>query len=239
MQEFKIFYYKTLSSTNEKCKNLISKGYRSAVVVADQQKKGRGRFGRKWNSEFGGLYATLLLKEEDFSRIKYLTLIVAVSVVKAIQEISKLKAKVKWPNDVLIENKKICGILTETVFGKENYALIGIGVNVNQNFFPKNLINKATSLKIVTNKIYDNKKFIKIILKNFNSLYKFYNKKDSKKIIDIWKKYSHTLGKNVKATTLRGTYTGKAVNIDEECNLILKLSGGKFKKIVEGDISVI
>tara|TARA_Y100000310_G_C20702467_1_gene831164 strand:- start:5135 stop:5863 length:729 start_codon:yes stop_codon:yes gene_type:complete len=237
---FEFYHFNTLSSTNDKAKILIKGGKYNIVVVAEKQKKGRGKFNRGWSSELGGLYMTIALKEDDLDNVRYLTFIAAVSVAKTIKKITKLNAQVKWPNDVLIDDKKVCGILTETITNKNNnYALIGIGVNVNQKKFGKNLIKKTTSLKLETNKNYDIKKLSKAIIKEFNSLYKYYTNKKYTEIIKIWKKYSHTLGRKIRAKTLSGTYVGEAVDVDSDCNLMLKLSNGKLKKIVEGDIFVV
>ena len=236
---FKFYNFKTLSSTNDKARELAKNRKYNLVVTAEKQKRGRGRFGRKWSSGLGGLYMTVLLKEENLDNVRYLTFIAGVSVAKTIKKFTNLNAKVKWPNDVLINNKKICGILTETVTGKENYALVGIGVNVNQEKFSKDVIKIATSLKIETNKNFNIKNISKIIIKNFNSLYKYYNGEKYNKIISVWKKYSHTLGKKIRAETLSGNFIGNAVDVDDNCNLILRLNSGRLKKIVEGDIFVV
>lgn len=236
---FKVYNFKTLSSTNDKTRYFADKGQNKLVVIAEKQLKGRGRFGRKWNSEPGGLYMTILLKVNDIEKVRYLTFIAAVSVVRAIKKISNLNSKVKWPNDVIANNKKICGILTESISSKKYYVLIGIGLNVNQKKFNKNIENIATSLKIETNKNYNIKELSRKILKEFTSIYDYYNKKNYNKIINIWKKYSHTLEKKIKAKTLTGVYIGKAVDVDNNCNLILKLKNGKIKKIMEGDIFIV
>ena len=233
---FEFCHFKTLSSTNDKAKDLAGKGKYNLVVTANKQIKGKGRFNRKWSSGFGGLYMTIVLKENYLDKVRYLTFIAAVSVAKSIRKITKLNAQVKWPNDVLIDDRKVCGILTKNVSGNENYALVGIGVNVNQYNFPKNLIKIATSLKIENNKNYNIKNISKIIIKEFNSLYSYYDKEKYNKIINIWKKYSHTLGRKIRAETLSGNYIGEAVDVDGNCNLILKLKNGKLKKIIEGDI---
>jgi len=141
-------------------------------------------------------------------------------------------------NDVLINGKKICGILTETTAGKENYSFVGIGLNVNQKKFPKSVSGKTTSLAMEKNLEYNIKKISYMIIMEFNKLYYHYNKNDYSKIINEWKKNSHTLGKKVKVKMMNKTYTGKAVDVDKDCNLILKLNNGKMKKIVEGDIFV-
>ena len=236
---FKFYHFKTLNSTNDKAKEFCKKGKYNLVVTTEKQEKGRGRFGRKWVSELGGLYITLLLKEKNLDNVKYLTLIASVAVAKTINKITKLNALVKWPNDVLINDKKICGILTETVSGKNNYALVGIGLNVNNKKFSKSIVKKTTSLSLETNKNYNLNIILKTIINNFNSLYKYYNKKNYEKIINIWKEYSHTLGRKLKVNTLKKIYIGKAIDIDNNCNLILKLSNGKIKKIVEGDIFIV
>jgi len=242
MSKFRFYYFKTISSTNDKAKSLAN-NQNNLVVVAEKQSKGRGRFERKWSSGSGGLFMTILLKEKDLDNVKYLTFIAAVSVAKTIKKISKLNGKVKWPNDVLINDKKICGILTETISGKENFALVGIGLNINQKNFNQNISNIATSLKIETNRNYNIKKITNEItnevIQEFNSLHQYYNNKKYNKIINIWKKYSYTLGKKIKAKTLSGEYIGKAVDIDKDCNLILKLKSGKRKKIIEGDILIV
>lgn len=236
MPDFKFYNFGTVSSTNDKAKDLVRKGRNNFVVIASKQEKGRGRFGRKWSSAIGGLYMTIVLKEKNLDKVRYLTLIAAVSVAKTIIKSSNLKAQVKWPNDVLLDGKKVCGILTETISGKENYAMVGIGLNVNQKNFLRNIAEKATSLRMETNKNFNIKKISKLIIKEFNNLHNYYKNKNYKKIISVWKNYSHTLGKKVKAKTLSGSYIGEAVDIDDNCNLILKLSNGKKKKIVEGDI---
>ena len=237
--DFKFCYFDVLSSTNDKAREFAKEGKCSLVVVAGRQKKGRGRFGREWNSQEGGLYMTILLHVKDIDKSRYLTFIAAVSVARAVREISGLDAKVKWPNDVLVNGRKICGILTETVSGKKNSALVGIGLNANQKKFPRSIGNKATSLKIQANKNYGTKKISKLIIMEFNNLYSYYDKRIYGKIIEAWKKYSHTLGRMVKVKTLTENYTGKAVDVDEECNLILRLNDGTMKKIVEGDIFVV
>ena len=236
---FKFYKFGTLISTNDKAKEFSKKGVSNIVIVAEKQTKGKGRFNRKWISGLGGLYMTIVLKEKDLEKVKYLTLRASIAVAKSIIKLTNLKAKVKWPNDVLVNDKKICGILTETISGKENYALVGIGLNVNQSAFPKSIKKNSTSLRIKTNKQHNINKILKIIIKNFNSLNKYYKNKNYDMIINIWKKYSHTLGKKVKVKTLSGVYIGEAVDIDKNCNLILKLNNGEFKKIVEGDIFVV
>ncbi|MBI2135086.1 biotin--[acetyl-CoA-carboxylase] ligase [Candidatus Woesearchaeota archaeon] len=232
------YYFKILDSTNIKASEFAKKGNSNLAIVADKQTRGKGRFKRKWFSGPGGLYMTISLKVDDILRVKYLTFIAAVSVSKTIRNIAGLNALVKWPNDVLIDDRKICGILAETISGRENYALIGIGANINQKKFPKEIADKATSLFLKTNKRYNTKKISNLIIKEFNKLYSQYTKSNHEKIIAEWKRYSHTLGRKIKAKTMNNTYIGKAIDVDYDCNLILRLKNGKMQKITEGDIFI-
>lgn len=238
MRRLQIYNFETLSSTNDKAKEFAKQGKYNLVIIAKEQKKGRGRFGRKWISDYNGLCMTILLKEEDINKTKYLTFIAGISVARAIIDICSLNAKVKWPNDVLINDKKVCGILTETIHGKENYVLVGIGLNVNNKDFSKSISDKATSLALESNKEFGIKILLNRIIKNFIFLYRYYTNKNYVKIIDLWKKYSHTVGKRIKAKTLDGEFIGKAIDIDDECYLVLRLDNGEIKKIIEGDIFI-
>ncbi|MEK6949023.1 MAG: biotin--[acetyl-CoA-carboxylase] ligase [Nanoarchaeota archaeon] len=239
MPKFEFYNFESISSTNDKAREFAGKGQYNLVVTAKKQETGRGRFGREWSSEPGGLYMTMLLKEKHIDKVKYLTFIASIAVAKSIIDFCNLKAKVKWPNDVLVNDKKVCGILTETISGKENYALVGIGVNVNNNKFPASIKNKATSLKLETNKTYSLEMLSKKIIKHFSSLHSFYENENYEKIIELWKTYSHTLGKRIKAKTLNGDFAGKAIDIDDECNLVLRLDDRSVKKIIEADIFVV
>ena len=134
---YKIYHFKSLPSTQDKAKEFAKKGLSNVIIIADVQTRGRGRFKRKWYSSKGGLWMSILLKPSTIQNLQYLTFSAAVAVVKAIKKILNLNIKIKWPNDVHYNGKKLCGILTEGIFGKENHVVVGIGVNVNQNKFTK------------------------------------------------------------------------------------------------------
>lgn len=236
---FNFYHFKCLSSTNDKAKEIAAQGKGNTIIVSEKQTKGRGRFGRKWNSDIGGVYMTIVLKGHDLDKVSYLTFAASISVAKSIIGMCSLDAEVKWPNDVIINNKKVCGILAEIMSNKENFALVGIGVNVNNSKFPAELKDKATSLKIQAGKTFDLQALTKRIAKEFSLIYRDYANKNYEKIIDLWKKYSHTLGKKVIAHTINGDFIGNAVGIDNECRLILRLGNGKIKKITEADIFIV
>ena len=228
--------FKKLNSTNERAKLLAKKGFFDVVIVADEQTKGKGRFNRKWFSSKGGLYLSILLKEQDIGNVKYLTFISALSAVKSIEKITGLKAKIKWPNDIHFNGKKLCGILTETF--KEG-VVVGVGINTNQKKFNKQISNIATSIKIESNKTVDKEKLLNKCLEEFSLLYKQYKNRKYKKILALLKKNCDTIDREAKVKTLKKEFYGKAIDIDEECNLILRLKNSKIKKIVEGDVFVL
>jgi len=231
--------FKKINSTNEKAKDLARKGLFDVIIAADEQTKGKGRFNRKWFSSEGGLYFSILLKEKNVDKMKYLTFIAAVSVVKAISKVTKLKTKIKWPNDVHFNNKKLCGILTESVLGKENYVVVGVGMNVNQTKFHKSIKDITTSLKIQFKKPIDKNEILNQFLKEFSKLYSQYKNKKYKKILNEWKAWCDTIGKDVKVKTLSQNFYGKVIDVDKDCNLLIKLKNKKIKKIIEGDVFVV
>lgn len=235
----KIYHFKSLTSTQDKAKELAKKGMSNIVIVADTQTKGRGRFNRKWYSDKGGLWMSILLKPANVENMQYLTFTAAISIIKYIKKLTRLSTKIKWPNDVHYKGKKLCGILTESFLGKENYVIVGIGVNVNQVKFHYEIIDIATSLKILKKKTIDIKKLTQNIISEFFMLYNnYYNKNKFNKIINIWKKNCDTINKNVIVSTRTKKIGGKAIGVDNNCNLLLKMKNNKVVKITEGDINV-
>ncbi|OGC23675.1 biotin--[acetyl-CoA-carboxylase] ligase [candidate division WOR-1 bacterium RIFOXYB2_FULL_42_35] len=163
----KIIYYDQIDSTNDESKRLIKTGLlEGTVIIAKTQSQGRGKPGSSWFSAGGlGIYLSVIVKPfKNPNDLGSITLIGARAVVATIDKVAGLKAEIKVPNDVLLNGKKICGILVERVASGE--VVIGIGLNVNQqqNNFPQELKEKATSLKIVTGQDYDLTKVIEILL---------------------------------------------------------------------------
>jgi BirA family biotin operon repressor/biotin-[acetyl-CoA-carboxylase] ligase len=235
----KIHHFKSLTSTQDKAKEFASKGFSNVVIVADIQTKGRGRFKRKWHSSMDGLWMSILLKPKNIERLQYLTFIASISVVRSIKKISGLKTSIKWPNDVHYKAKKLCGILTEGIFGKENFVAVGIGLNVNQAEFPNEIKDIAASLRILKHRNFNVERVRQIILDEFFGLYSnHYNKNKFDEIAKIWKRYCDTIGKEVIATTKTRKINGRAIGIDKDCNLLVKLKNSKIAKVIEGDVTV-
>ena len=173
-----IQYFEELDSTNKKIDELARDGAEhGTVIVADKQTAGKGRRGRTWESPAGtNLYFSILLRPEiEVEKAPMLTLIMAYSVAKVLQEEWKLEVSIKWPNDLVISGKKICGILTEMVLDESQigHVVVGTGINVNVTEFPEELSDKATSLYLESKVIFDRKKLLDEVLKEF---WKQYNK---------------------------------------------------------------
>ena len=237
MPRYKIYHFKSLTSTQDKAKEFAKKGLSDIVIVADVQTRGRGRFKRKWHSSKNGLWVSILLKTNNVSKLPYITFIAAIAVVRSIKKIANLSTKIKWPNDVHYKSRKLCGILTEGVFGRNNFVIVGIGLNVNQTKFPNEIKNIATSLKMITKKSMSIRKIMNDIIDEFFGLYhNYYNNNKFNKIQKIWKKHSDTINKEVTIITRIKKINGKVIGIDEDCNLLLALKNKKTIKITEGDI---
>jgi len=228
---FDIRYFDKLDSTNTKAKSVLVD---NLVIVSKRQLKGKGRFSRKWSSSLGGLYFSICLRVDKIDIIGYYTFIAALSVFKAIKSIG-IKTTIKWPNDLLFDDKKVCGILSEGVIGKEKFIIVGIGVNTN-NKIPLSLNKKAISLCDIKNKEIKNKELLERILVYFEKYLKLVENKKYKKIRDDWKKNSF-LGSKVRVESIGKKYEGVAYDINSKLDLILGINGKKVK-IKEGDILV-
>ena len=207
----KIHHFKKVSSTNDVAKEIALKGERNFVVVADEQTKGKGRMGREWLSPIGGLYFSIVTKKNPL-----LPLISGVAVANSLKNFG-LYTEIKWPNDIMIKNKKISGILIE-VFNDS--AVVGVGVNIN-----KTPLKTATSIKDETGENISKNEVLNLILKSFG-------KYSEKNVIYEYKKLSSTIGRKVKIKTLKGDIEGKAIDVDEHGRLVLE-SG---ERIVSGDV---
>jgi BirA family biotin operon repressor/biotin-[acetyl-CoA-carboxylase] ligase len=237
----KIYYFKSIPSTNLFAKELIKeKAEEGTIVVADIQTKGRGRKDRSWYSPSGGLWFSLILYPNIQTQYAMLvTMTTSVSIVQAINELTGLSPVIKWPNDLLLEGKKICGILTEidAEMDRINYSVVGIGINVN-NYIEKELQDKASSI----NKIYNSKisrvKLLRLILKYFDNNYFKLCSRDYKYIRDLWFSYTDIIGRNVRLKGENTEFDGVVVDIDDTGCLIMKTKENKIR-VVSGDLEFI
>lgn len=242
----KIIFFESIGSTNTVALELAEKGApHGTAVIADSQSKGKGRLGRTWVSPpKKNIYMSVILRPEIESKdATLLTIMAAVSCAKGVMKSTGLKAEIKWPNDLMISNKKLGGILTEMKSDPDGivFAVIGIGINVNSKTtkdFPPDIHGIATSIKEELGKIQSRTFIIAEILKEMEHWYKVLLTEGRKPLFDEWKRLSSTLGKKVKVTAGDNVFTGVAEDIDKGGMLILRLPSGMLKKISSGDLTM-
>lgn len=235
----KILFLEEVDSTNNKAKQIALDSQDGDVVVSETQHSGRGRRGREWHSPKGGIYISFILKPNvSPERAPQITLLSSVALVETLNSMkSKMNAKIKWPNDILISGRKISGILTELSSDMEkiNYVVVGIGINLNTDL--EELPEKAASLKVEMGQEISVKLFLKSFFEHYDTVYQEYLDNGIDQIIEKWKKNSDTLGKNVKIIGINETYDGLAKDIDENGTLILKTKDKEIK-VYSGDVSL-
>ena len=223
--------------------NLIAKGMlgedptEGTVIAADIQTDGRGRLRRRWSSPQGGLWFSIILFPGiPPERGMILTMASSVAVYRAVKETCNIETVIKWPNDLLVNGKKVCGILTEldAEMDRINSAVIGIGVNVN-NELEEDLREIATSLKMETGSDVSRVPLLRSILIHLDDLYGSVRTGDHDKIREEWFEHSNIIGRRIEVTGPRGTIDGTVSDVDGSGCLILDTGGGT-KRIVAGDI---
>ncbi|WP_431731851.1 biotin--[acetyl-CoA-carboxylase] ligase [Bacillus timonensis] len=240
-----IHFEESVTSTQKIAHKLAYEGaVEGTLVVAEEQTTGRGRLDRTWYSpKHTGVWMSMILRPQiPPSQAPQLTLLAAVGVVQAIQEVTGLEPDIKWPNDILIHQKKIVGILTELQAETDriNSVIIGIGINVNQELsqFPENLHTIASSLAIEKGEKIDRAKLIQVILLKIEKLYKEYLQHGFKVVKLLWESYATSIGKQIIARTISGSIEGKAIGINEEGVLLLEDAAGTVHHIYSADIEL-
>ena len=239
----KIYYYELIDSTNDKAKEL-SWEQQGTVMVAEEQNNGKGRLGRQWISPRGkGIWMSVLLKPEvDPMKVSKLTLVAAAAIHKAFGNMG-ISSSIKWPNDIIINNKKVCGILTEMncELNLINYVVLGIGINVNfeKEDIPADLLDRATSLKIELDKDISRQKLFANILNEFEVLYKdFIENHNGEKTINICRENSILIGKEVQIIRGNDIKIGKAIDINIDGELVIEYENGEIENIYSGEVSI-
>jgi BirA family biotin operon repressor/biotin-[acetyl-CoA-carboxylase] ligase len=209
------------------------------MVISETQTIGKGRIQRKWFSPPGGIYFSLLIKPKiSPQEVFLLNYLFSLSVVEVFKQHYSVEATTKWPNDVIVKNKKICGILIESdiEIDKVNWCIVGVGININieKNFFVKHNL-KATSLSEIIKRKVDLTEFLILLFEKINKWFDVFNKKTYNKLISEWKKNSSTIGKKVKVITFNETIKSIALDISPTTGaLIIKTPTGT-QEILSGD----
>jgi BirA family biotin operon repressor/biotin-[acetyl-CoA-carboxylase] ligase len=233
-----IKYFKETESTNIIAREIAATVDEGTVVIAESQTAGRGRLGRKWISPEGGIWLSIILKPKiQPIHAPRITLLAGVSVARTIRCFGP-PAKIKWPNDILINGKKVCGILTEIMAEADliDYLIVGVGIdaNVDTESFPEDIRDSSTSLKKEIGDRINRVDFVRKLLEEFDGLYLEFQKEGFKSILEDWRNKSATIGEWVKITTQTRTIYGEAIGVDNEGALILETSDGNLEKIVAG-----
>lgn len=238
-----IYYFNTIDSTNIKAKEIAHNEREGTVLIAEEQTAGKGRLGRNWASPKGkGIWMSIILKPNvEPTKLPKITLIGAAAVHKALRNIG-VEAKIKWPNDILIDGKKVCGILTEMSgeLNMVNYVVMGIGINVNldEEDIPDELKNIATSLRLSTGRKINRKELAANILNEFEKLYiKFKEKDNIEEVLRICRENSVLLGEEVKVIRGDNIRIGKALDINDNGELVVKF-GDNVENIIAGEVSL-
>ena len=239
-----INYDEFVNSTNEVAKRLANSGCENGLVcIAEDQVGGKGRLARGWFSPYArGIWFSVVLKPPFMpSEASKCTLLAAVAVVRAIYGYTGVKAGIKWPNDILIDGKKLVGILTEmnAEFGHINYIVIGTGINISipATDLPEEIKNSAISLADATTMKINRAELLALVLKNMEEFYELALTEGFGPVLEEWRWWSVTLGKEVKVVAPNETYIGKALDIDDDGLLIVD-RGGETVKVIAGDVSI-
>jgi BirA family biotin operon repressor/biotin-[acetyl-CoA-carboxylase] ligase len=233
-RESKVIYYAKLASTMDAAKELARKGCPDfTTVIAGRQTSGRGRLDRQWSSEKGGLYFTMVLRPDLPPVLSFrVGFLASLTLARILNEMFGINVRVKWPNDLLVDECKICGILSELEAEADRVTFINIGIGLNVNNNPPPIEPAATSLKTILGVRVSQNDILSRYLDSFEAQMQATAYDD---VIERWKQFTVTLNRHVRVVTTREVYTGKAVDVDDTGALILKCSDGSLKTIRYGD----
>lgn len=235
----------TIDSTNNEAKKLAIDGSpEGTLVISEEQTMGRGRLGRNWVSpKHKGIWMSLILRPEiNPIQVSKITQVAAAAVCMALIDMG-IETLIKWPNDIVLNDKKVCGILTEMSgeLNRVNYVIVGIGINANidKDEFPEDLKPIASSLKIEIGNYIKRKELVRRILNNFEELYEeLINEETIKKSIEICKDNSALIGKEIKIIEKGKETRARALSLNEDGKLIVQYKDGKIDELISGEISV-
>jgi BirA family biotin operon repressor/biotin-[acetyl-CoA-carboxylase] ligase len=235
----KIIYYPTLSSTMDEARREAQRGAAEGmVIIAGEQTKGRGRLQREWLSPADNIALSIVLYP-DIKALPYLIMISSLAAVRGIEAVTDVKTQIKWPNDILINGKKVCGILVENEIkgNKAAFSIIGIGINISlrRENFPE-IAATAVSLDDEIDREVSRADIIRNILVEFERLYLALP--EGKTVYEAWRDRLATLGRRVVVTSGNDSFTGIAESVDENGTLLVRLSDGSLSRVVAGDVTL-
>ncbi len=244
---FDVHYFHTIDSTNSACKKIASEEKnKKTIVVASKQTSGKGRRGREFVSPDGGIYFSLLIDSHNSNDDNLLiTSIAAVAVSRAIKKVCGIESKIKWVNDVFIEDKKVCGILTEGVIdmevGKIKSMVVGIGINFSTKVdkFPKEIRDIVTSIYKNEQSIPNGVSRTKLVKEIVCEIYNIWERLPNRDFLNEYRERSNVIGENVTIYNRDNTVqTGVAKNIDDNAHLIVELEDKSQIKLSTGEVTL-
>ena len=221
---FPVEYHDSIPSTNARAREQAAAGREELVVLADEQTGGRGRLDRPWASPSGGIWLSVLFRPDvPMAHAPVFTLAAAVAVTRAARE-AGVDASIKWPNDVLVDDRKLVGILTEMEGEADRVSWVVVGIGVNANVAPAALPSGAnpTSLLAERGEPVDRRRFTQRLLEEFHQL-----RQDPEAVLDAWREYATTLGREVRVETPSGTVEGTAVDVEFPGSLVVETDAGR------------
>lgn len=242
--EWNIIHLEQIDSTNTEARRQAMQGIAEGLVItAEKQTAGKGRRGRSWESPEGeNLYFSMLLRPEvPIDKTPMLTLIMALSVAKAVNKFCELDPLIKWPNDLVLSGKKICGILTEMHMSESQIedVIVGTGINVNQELFSSELVDKATSLLLESNRKLDKKQLLEVVLVEFAMLYEtFLEVQDLSFIQEEYNGRLVNRNKEVLVLEPGNEYQAVARGINSKGELLVVKEDGSEEAVYAGEVSV-
>lgn len=235
-----LYLFRSVKSTNTVAKFLSQNVSNGTVILSETQTGGRGRTGKKYQSPKGGIWLSIILKPDIApSKAPLLTLATAVAVARTLDHFN-IESEIKWPNDILINEKKVCGILTESIakFNNLESVIVGVGINseIDINEFPEEIRDYSIALSDVVEDDINPEKGIAYFFKEIEFIYNKFLEGDINFIFDEWRKYNHTIGKYVEIRQPLGkVISGYAVGIDREGGLVIEKADDSLVKVVSGE----
>ncbi|MEN2766199.1 biotin--[acetyl-CoA-carboxylase] ligase [Ornithinibacillus xuwenensis] len=238
-----IYHKETTTSTQHIAHQLAQvNSAHGTVVIADEQTAGKGRLSRQWHSaKQQGIWLSMIIRPNILPHLApQLTLLTATVLADVLKHELKLDPKIKWPNDIIMDDKKIAGILTEMQAEQDQiqYIVIGMGINVNQQQIdlPADIQDKATSISIVSEKKWDITNLIQLILVQFEETYAAYMRKGFSVIKEKWERYGYRIGEITRIKTHKEVNEIKIIGIAEDGALLAESLDGKVSKVYSGEI---
>ncbi len=241
----RVRYLETTASTQDDCRALAEAGApEGTLVVAERQEAARGRLCRAYFTPQGGLWCSLLLRPERApEEVILLSLVAAIAVHEAVEEVTGLRATVRWPNDLLLEGRKFAGILIELASEQDvlRYVILGIGLNVNlrRDDFPEELRPIATSIREALGREAPRVTLLQRLLERLEALYDRYLAEGPDPVIETWLALPNILGQRVTVYAPHETWSGVASGLDREGALLVRTDDGAVRRVVAGDVRLV